>query len=121
VTGDRAALFVYGTLLPGEGRWHLLRPLAASWAPASAGGRLWDTGQGYPAAVFGEGGLIPGALVRLAPGTGAEALRLLDALEGEGRLYSRVSITTSAGEAIAYEWLRPTQGFRLLPDGWRRR
>lgn len=115
------ALFVYGTLLPGEARWRFLRPFAISWAPARAQGRLWDTGRGYPAAVFGEEGFIPGALVRLAPGTGAEALRLLDALEGEGTLYDRVVVRTSAGDAIAYEWLGPTQGFRLLPDGWGRR
>ena len=76
-------LFVYGTLRPGHERWKLLAPFASSWADAEAVGRLWDTGHGYPAAVFGKGGLIRGVAVTLADGRAGEALRLLDAVERE--------------------------------------
>ena len=113
------AVFVYGTLLPGEARWHLLEPFAAAWAPATVAGLLWDTGLGYPAAVFATDGRIPGALVTLVPATATAALLTLDAVEGAGRLYRRVRVDTSGGPVGSYEWLGPVEGLRPLPDGWR--
>jgi gamma-glutamylcyclotransferase (GGCT)/AIG2-like uncharacterized protein YtfP len=117
------AVFVYGTFLPGESRWPLLQPYAASWVEASAEGTLWDTGAGYPAAVFtaGAGGCIYGCVVRLRPELIDDAWRLLDAVEGEGRLYGRVRVETTAGPAFAYEWRGKTDRFRSLPAGWRGR
>ncbi len=98
-------LFVYGTLRPGRERWPVLRPFAASWADAEAKGRVWDTGRGYPAAVFGPGGRVRGTAVTLDDDQAAEALTLLDHIEAEGRLFRRRRIRTSAGPALAYEWL----------------
>lgn len=125
MTGAPIRVFVYGTLMPGGSRWPYLRRYAASWQPATAPGQLWDTGHGYPAATFDDDGdgdadgrLISGVAVMLTPDTGAEALRLLDEIEGEGSLYRRVEVATSAGTAFSYEWLGSTAGFEPLPGGW---
>lgn len=113
-------LFVYGTLMPGERRWPMLAPYAASWRTATARGRLWDTGNGYPAATFDvDASEIPGAVVVLAPDTSDEAIRLFDEIEAEGLLFRRVEITTSRGDALTYEWLGPTNGLASLDAGWK--
>src|SRR6185295_7476071 len=59
--GGIAHLFVYGTLRPGDVRWPLLAPYVADdGVPDSVDGRVYDTGRGYPAAVFDESGTIVG-------------------------------------------------------------
>ena len=45
-------LFVYGTLQPGRLRWPFLEPFALAHRPATVAGRLYDSGKGWPAAVF---------------------------------------------------------------------
>ncbi|HEX3621679.1 MAG TPA: gamma-glutamylcyclotransferase [Acidimicrobiales bacterium] len=120
------AVFVYGTLMPGGPLWPALRPYAMSEAPATAAGRLWDTGLGYPAARFevvegGPGaGVVPGVLVAIASDRAPQALAMLDEIEEEGVLYRRVELATSRGPAVAYEWLGPTAGLVELADGWPR-
>jgi gamma-glutamylcyclotransferase (GGCT)/AIG2-like uncharacterized protein YtfP len=43
-------VFVYGTLKPGESRWHHLEPfLEGDLVPTDVPGQLWDTGLGHPA------------------------------------------------------------------------
>jgi gamma-glutamylcyclotransferase (GGCT)/AIG2-like uncharacterized protein YtfP len=112
-------IFVYGTLMPGEPRWPALAPFAASWERATAAGRLWDTGNGYPGVRFDVAGQpVPGVVVTLAADRAAEAVETLDAIEEEGELYRRVEVDTTAGRALAYEWLGATDGLRHLPDGW---
>lgn len=115
------AVFVYGTLLPGEPRWPALAPFAEEVLDATAPGRLFDTGRGYPAALFGGASSIPGAWVRVRDERWDAVIELLDRIEGEGLLYRRVDIATSAGRAISYEWLRGTNGLLELPRGWRAR
>ncbi|MFP5316699.1 MAG: gamma-glutamylcyclotransferase [Acidimicrobiia bacterium] len=113
-------LFVYGTLMPGEERWPVLAPFATRWARAAAGGRLWDSGQGYPVARFepAAGPRIPGYLVTLDEGRRSQALALLDRIEEVEVLYRRVEVATSGGPAWAYEWLGPTDGLQELHGGW---
>ena len=112
-------VFVYGTLMPGECRWPALRPYAVSWEPATARGRLWDTGRGYPAVRFDDAGdAVPGILVAVAAESFADAVTALDRVEGEGVLYRRVEVATSGGLAVAYEWLGPTEALVPLPQGW---
>ena len=114
-----AAIFVYGTLMPGDVRWPALAVYAVRWERVTAVGRLWDTGHGYPAVRFGgAGGVVPGVLVTVDEPRVAEALAVLDEIEDEGRLYRRVEVTTSGGPAYAYEWLGPTEGFQPLAAGW---
>jgi gamma-glutamylcyclotransferase (GGCT)/AIG2-like uncharacterized protein YtfP len=114
------AVFVYGTLLPGEPRWRFLAPFATEIVEATAPGRLFDTGRGYPAARFAADGpaSIPGALVRVAEEKWESALEVLDGVESEGTLYRRVEVVTSAGPAVSYEWLGDTGGLEELPAGW---
>ena len=112
-------VFVYGTLMPGQSRWPVLEPYATEWAPATAAGRLWDTGSGYPAVRFDHGGEpVPGVLVTLAPDGAADAIARLDAIEAEGVLYRRVDVETSGGPAVSYEWIGPTDGLAPLTGGW---
>jgi gamma-glutamylcyclotransferase (GGCT)/AIG2-like uncharacterized protein YtfP len=112
------AVFVYGTLMPGGPAWDVLAPFAVASEPATASGRLFDTGAGFPAAVFTAGDTIEGAYVTLAPDRRAEAWNKLDRYEGAGTLYRRVAITTSAGPAHSYEWLGPTDRLRRLGARW---
>lgn len=116
-----ASLFVYGTLMPGERLWPALAPFALAWEKVSAAGRIWDTGHGYPAVRFDPAGApVPGVLVALDPERLAPAIAVLDGIEEEGRLYRRVQVPTSGGPAWAYEWLGPTAGLAVLPEGWPR-
>jgi gamma-glutamylcyclotransferase (GGCT)/AIG2-like uncharacterized protein YtfP len=115
----QSALFVYGTLMPGQSRWPLLQPYAVTSEPAYAQGRLWDTGSGFPAARFDRtGGGIPGVRVTIAPDRFAGVLAVLDRVEGEGRLFRRVEVMTSAGPAAGYEWMGPTDAMTPLLEGW---
>jgi gamma-glutamylcyclotransferase (GGCT)/AIG2-like uncharacterized protein YtfP len=114
-----ARLFVYGTLMPGQGRWGTLRAHALSHEPATAKGYLWDTGAGYPAARFDEAGHeIPGVLVTIEWDALTDLLTVLDRIEGEGSLFRRVEVVTSDGPAIAYEWMGSTEALSPLLDGW---
>jgi gamma-glutamylcyclotransferase (GGCT)/AIG2-like uncharacterized protein YtfP len=102
----RAFVFVYGTLRPGDCRWHFLEPFVGDGWADSAPGRIFDTGLDYPAAVFGGEGTILGHTFELLATTAAEALDVLDEVEGvvEGE-YRRVAIRTAAGRtAWAYEY-----------------
>lgn len=113
-------VFVYGTLMPGELRWPALEQFSVGWERATARGRMWDSGHGYPAVRFDSGGAaIPGVVVTLSPDRLAEAVATLDAIEEEGSLYRRIEIVTSAGSAMTYEWLGTTDGLAVLEQGWR--
>jgi gamma-glutamylcyclotransferase (GGCT)/AIG2-like uncharacterized protein YtfP len=114
-------LFVYGTLMPGEPLWPALAPFAVAWEEATASGRIWDTGHGYPGVRFDVAADdVPGVLVALDRVRLAAAIDMLDEIEEEGSLYRRVQVSTSGGPAWAYEWLGPTDGLTLLADGWPR-
>jgi gamma-glutamylcyclotransferase (GGCT)/AIG2-like uncharacterized protein YtfP len=122
VPADVTRVFVYGTLMPGHARWPALAPFATAWAPATARGRLWDTGRGYPAVRFeATAALVPGFLVDLDATRAPEAVARLDRIEAEGSLYRRIEIVTSGGPALTYEWLGATDGLPPLHEGWPRR
>ena len=98
-------VFVYGTLRPGDVRWHFLRPFVVDegW-PDTTGGELFDTGFDYPAAVFNDRGTIHGRTFALLAASAEQALRVLDEVEGivDGE-YSRVVVRTARGvDAWAY-------------------
>jgi gamma-glutamylcyclotransferase (GGCT)/AIG2-like uncharacterized protein YtfP len=116
-----ATLFAYGTLLPGDVRWHFLQRFVTDDGVVDrADGRLFDTGEGYPAAVFGAGiraSVIHGRVFTLVADLVDEALATLDEVEGavEGD-YRRVEIVTHEGRvAWAYAYggglaLAPIEG-----------
>ena len=113
-------LFVYGTLMPGHGRW----PALARWVeggpePDAITGALYDTGYGWPAAVVGSEGRIPGHTVALAAGSLPTALTALDEIEGTAHgLFCRVQVVTANGVAAwAYDWQGDVRGFTAI-DRW---
>ncbi len=98
-------IFVYGTLRPGDVRWHFLRPFVVDegWTDTTSG-ELFDTGFDYPAAVFNDRGTIRGQTFALLEASAEQALRVLDEVEGivDGE-YSRVVVRTASGvDAWAY-------------------
>ena len=100
-------LFVYGTLQPGDVRWPILATYVVGDGIADrVDGRVYDTGRGYPAAVFDAPGTIVGRTYRLRADRVVEALAVLD--EEESSVpggYRRVAVTTAAGtRAWAYEY-----------------
>ena len=109
-------LFVYGSLMPGHGRWRAIRRFVAGRERAVVRGRLYLTGSDFPAAVFGVDGRVKGWLLRLRPGARTAALAALDQIEGH--LFRQVTVTTEAGdEAIAYEWRDSIDGLTEAPSG----
>lgn len=114
-------LFVYGTLQPGDVRWPILAPFAdGEGTPDSVGGHVYDTGLGYPAAVFGDDGTIVGRTYRLRRDRVDAALAALD--EEEFSVpggYRRVIVTTHRGvEAWAYEYGGGLELTRLDDGDW---
>jgi gamma-glutamylcyclotransferase (GGCT)/AIG2-like uncharacterized protein YtfP len=96
---EPAKLFVYGTLMPGRLRWPILAPFANCHRPALVSGRLYDSGNGWPVAVFGPEGVIPGVLVDLDPSRVDEALPILDEVEGTATdLLRRIEVVTADGD-----------------------
>ena len=77
-------------------------------------GVLYDTGRGYPGAVFAPGtrrSCTAGAARWPTPPLGE-----LDAFEGDE--YERVTVRCTDGtDALAYHWIAPLDGLRLLADG----
>jgi gamma-glutamylcyclotransferase (GGCT)/AIG2-like uncharacterized protein YtfP len=107
------ALFVYGTLAPGRRAWELLAPHTTARRRAVARGRLYDTGRGYPAAVFDSAGPpLPGWCCELTDPPLAELDRW------EGPEYARVQVTLDDGTtAFAYHWIAPLEGLEPCPSG----
>lgn len=111
-----AHLFVYGTLRPGEVRWHFLEPFVVDeGVEATVPGEVFDTGLGYPAAMFraphdsecgiAGSGFIRGRLYRLRPEVLETALGALDEVEGAvAGLYHRVAVPASTGAGSAVAW-----------------
>lgn len=122
-------LFVYGTLRPGEVRWPFLEPFVVDGGHDDAvRGTLFDTGLGYPAALFAQDGqIVNGRTYGLVEATLEQALAELDRVEGAVRgLYQRVVVTTAAGvRAWAYQFgsdpgivLQPIPGGDWLTRAW---
>ena len=118
-------VFLYGTLLPGHRAWSLIEPyvVRVAWKQQVAG-QLYDTGRGYPAAVFAaerrdRDARVHGCCVEVDPARAVDALARLD--EFEGAEYARVTVAVLDGDdATAYEWIAPVDGFVALSDGiWR--
>ncbi|MEP7203819.1 MAG: gamma-glutamylcyclotransferase [Ilumatobacteraceae bacterium] len=114
-------LFVYGTLRPGQERWPILEPFVTGEGhDDSAGGQVYDTGHGYPAARFDVTGTIHGRVYSLCVERLHEALQLLDEVEGAVvDLFRRVAITTATGtDAWAYEYCGDTKFTRIESGNW---
>jgi gamma-glutamylcyclotransferase (GGCT)/AIG2-like uncharacterized protein YtfP len=125
---DHDSLFVYGTLMPGHRRWGMLAPHALDQRPATVPGTLYDTGQGWPAAVFGTTPgqrHVPGWVVWFSAGTLRILLPDLDEMEGIGSPpdpsvdpYVRIRVPVdSVTEAWAWHATRLRSSWRRI-DAW---
>ena len=116
-------VFVYGTLQPGQPRWPLLAPFGIQIGSlACARGELFDTGYGWPAAVFDAGAAteVPGVVVAIRAELLEEALVALDEVEGvDGGLFQRVVIDVDGRSCWAYHWPESTEAFRRI-ERWPR-
>ena len=122
MSGDGpAAVFVYGTLMPGRLRWPLIELQATGYRDAAVRGRLFDTGLGWPAAVFDAAATttVPGVLVELRTEWFGDMLAELDLVEGvDTGHYERVLVTTTDGDA-AWAWSTLQDTSRFTPiDAW---
>lgn len=96
-------IFVYGTLLRGEPRSLYMQDydlIGAFGVP----GRLYDTGRGYPAALFDSGieGMVYGELYLM--GDAERKIAELDRIEGtESGLFRRVEIDHNGDKFFSYE------------------
>lgn len=119
-------LFVYGTLLKGEERSAYLRDCRLI-SVIDVPGSLYDTGMGYPAAVFGKasGGTVSGELYYM-PYPDAK-LKELDEVESiDSGFYERVYLlhkgtgfhSYQAGPGLKY---RIQQQYRIDSGSWRER
>jgi gamma-glutamylcyclotransferase (GGCT)/AIG2-like uncharacterized protein YtfP len=122
VVGEPTHLFVYGTLRPGEVRWHHLEPYVVADVPAvdtAVAGDLYDTDLDYPAAMFGGHGRILGRVYQLRADRLAEGLAHLDEVESAVRGdYHRVQIVTESGHtAWAYQCGEPALLVRRIIGG----
>ena len=112
------AVFVYGTMKPGHRLYPEIDQFVSESAPDSVPGTLFDTGHGYPCAVFDKDSdrEIKGFVLRLVPGRAAEANAVI--AEIENNLYRPVRVETKSGvRATAYEWAGSTDGLTAIPDG----
>jgi gamma-glutamylcyclotransferase (GGCT)/AIG2-like uncharacterized protein YtfP len=109
-------LFVYGTLAPGQEAWPLLAPHVIHSSKNAVPGRLYDTGRGYPGAVFGTGAdFVHGWCCALADPP-FDPLGALDAFEGDE--YERITVQCVDGtEAVTYAWIAPLDGCEPVSGG----
>ena len=113
-------IFVYGTLKPGQERWPILAPFVAppdAGCAAAVRGTVFDTGYGWPAAVFDSaaGMGVVGVVLRLHPASTGEAIATLDAIEGvETGLFQRIRIEIDGTDCWTYHWPGSTAGFQPL-------
>ena len=119
--GTELPLFVYGTLMSGQGQAALLSGLTR--ASATVRGRLYSLPAGYPALALGEQDLVHGELVQEP---NVRILGLLDQYEGVSQgLFRRCTTEVTIGLKRVTAWVYvmdcPEQrGGRLLKSGrWR--
>ncbi|MEV1295595.1 gamma-glutamylcyclotransferase family protein [Pseudonocardia sp. NPDC049635] len=112
-------IFVYGSLMPRQRAWPLVRGHAdpgtlprPAFLPA---GGVADTGRGYPALNLDGNSGVPGYVVELA-----DPVLALPALDGyEGPEYRRIRVVLDDGAVCwAWLWTAPRDGHVPLPGGW---
>lgn len=115
-------VFVYGSLLAGQGNHALLERHGARFecaALTTPGYRMYHLG-GFPGVVAGGACAIAGEVYHVD----AETLVALDRLEGHPRFYRRTRITLSSGAVVETYLLRSEQveGRPLIESGnWKER
>jgi gamma-glutamylcyclotransferase (GGCT)/AIG2-like uncharacterized protein YtfP len=120
------AVFVYGTLLPGQKYFHLIAPMVADHQAGRTRGRLFHLPAGYPAMVEAETGWVRGELLRFNESV-EKVLEVCDRIEGyqpgneAASLFIRVVKQVEPDEGVSVEaWcycIGPAQREALLRRG----
>ncbi|MGB8000416.1 MAG: gamma-glutamylcyclotransferase family protein [Anaerobacillus sp.] len=115
-------VFCYGTLRLGESNHKLMKRARRKEGKFWTIGKLYDTGDGYPALIHSEESKVYGEVYEVDD----ELLKKIDVLEGfqEGRdhnLYDRVMKKVSGEkesyDAITYVMRNPKERFIEIPSG----
>ena len=107
-------VFVYGTLMNGEGNHHFLENSTCLGKAAIEGYDMYNVGGFYPAIIPGNSRII-GELYEVPEND----MPSIDMLEGEGSLYIRkCEITTGNELAYIYEYAQDTEGLEKI-DSWK--
>ena len=115
-SAERAALFVYGSSMPGMSRYDAVSRYVAGSVRDSVDGLLFDSGLGYPLAKFGPGGEVRGFVLWLDPATADAAMAEMTRVEAG--LFHPVKVRTRSGiTAQAFEWIGPTDDLPRI-DVW---
>ena len=102
-------------------RWPALAPYVVDDGVSdTVGGRLFDTGLGYPAALFDGRSIIHGRVFVMRADRYGDALADLDEVEGAvDGAYRRVEVTTAAGvRAWAYEYGGGLELVEIVGGSW---
>ncbi len=120
------AVFVYGTLLPGEANFRWIAPMVAGRQAGRTRGRLFHLSLGYPALVESETGWVRGELLRFNQPM-EKVLEVCDRIEGyqpwneTASLFVRVVRQVEPHEGASVEaWcysLSPAKHEALLHQG----
>jgi gamma-glutamylcyclotransferase (GGCT)/AIG2-like uncharacterized protein YtfP len=103
---EQFPIFVYGSLRPGELFYTRVRPYVEKVEPAELHGmQLYSLGD-FPGMVWDASARNPvkGDLLHIYKGYWAEAISVLDRIEGEGFLYKRTQIIVICGETPVAAW-----------------
>ncbi|MEZ5342048.1 MAG: gamma-glutamylcyclotransferase [Acidimicrobiales bacterium] len=115
---DGAWAFMYGTMQPGHRYYPEIDGYVAETMPATAPGFMFDSGYGYPAAVFDPDASesISGYLLRWLPESASEANQVIADIENN--LFRATRVETDQGiSAIAYEWIGTTDDLTPVAGG----
>ena len=115
-------VFCYGTLRSGESNHNVISGAVLKESSCWTKGKLYDTGDGYPALIQNDSGKVYGEVYEVNDHL-LERINLLEGYE-EGRdhdLYDRVvmNIGTDQGryEAITYVMRKPEERFSEIRSG----
>ena len=100
-------VFVYGTLLKGNSRAHVLKDSILLGTDELEGFVMYDLGQ-YPGIIAKEGYSIKGEVYQI----NKVVLKELDIIESVGQLYNRMTVNLKSGtQAFTYVYRNSVKGF----------
>jgi gamma-glutamylcyclotransferase (GGCT)/AIG2-like uncharacterized protein YtfP len=120
---DVDALFVYGTLRPGQSRWPRIESMVLDTQSAMLRGfEMYDLPEGYPAVIEGDGRIV-GELLWAREGARDDLLETTDRIEGyrpgdDSSLYQRIVAGQGHARAFIYVY-HPARSQRLAERGER--
>jgi gamma-glutamylcyclotransferase (GGCT)/AIG2-like uncharacterized protein YtfP len=111
-------IFVYGTMKPGHAFYPEIDDYVLESRPDLVRGQLYDSGLGYPAAIFNPEAdeEVSGYVLSLVPESYADAVAIISGVESN--LFSPKRVATTSGSMVrAYEFVGDTTELERIPDG----